>query len=66
MLQISNDDLMNSQIGQRLTGQLGFTWWLNPASGVRLAATIGEDRGAIVFGAELTATYGLLDGTFAR
>jgi len=65
-LQISNDDLMNSQLGQRLTGQLGFTWWLNPASGFRLAASLGEDRGAIVFGAQLTATYGLLDGTFAR
>ncbi|TMQ02687.1 MAG: HEAT repeat domain-containing protein [Deltaproteobacteria bacterium] len=65
-LQVSNDDLMNTQIGQRLTGQLGFTWWLNPASGVRLAASLGEDRGAVFFGAELTATYGLLDGTFAR
>lgn len=65
-LQISNDDLMNSQIGQRVTGQLGFTWWLNPASGVRLAASLAEDRGAVVFGAELSATYGLLDGTFAR
>jgi len=65
-LLISNDDLMNSQIGQRLTGQLGFTFWPNPASGFRLAASLGEDRGAIVIGAELTATYGLLDGTFAR
>jgi HEAT repeats len=65
-LQLSDDDLMDSQIGQRLTGELGFTWWLNPASGVRIAATIGEDRGAVFFGAELSATYGLLDGTFAR
>lgn len=65
-LQISNDDLLNSRIGQRLTGQLGFTWWPNPASGFRLAASVGEDRGALVLGAELTATYGLLDGTFAR
>jgi hypothetical protein len=65
-LQISSDDLMNSQIGQRLSGQLGFTWWLNPASGFRLAASVGEDRGALFLGAELTATYGLLDGTFAR
>ncbi|HEX7837728.1 MAG TPA: hypothetical protein VF469_09710, partial [Kofleriaceae bacterium] len=64
-LQVSNDDLMNSRIGQRLTGQLGFTWWLNPASGFRLAASVGEDRGALFLGAELTATYGLLDGTFA-
>lgn len=65
-LQISNDDLMGSQIGQRVTGQLGVTYWLNPASGFRLAASVGEDRGALVIGAELTATYGLLDGTFAR
>lgn len=63
---LSNDDLMNSQTGQRVTGQLGFTYWLNPASGFRLAASLGEDRGAVVFGAQLTATYGLLDGTFAR
>ncbi len=66
VLQISDDDLMNSQLGQRLTGQLGFTWWMNPASGVRLAANVGEDRGALFIGAELQATYGLLDGTFAR
>ncbi|HEX4419999.1 MAG TPA: HEAT repeat domain-containing protein [Kofleriaceae bacterium] len=65
-LEISNDDLMNSKVGQRLTGQLGFTWWLNPASGFRLAANAGEDRGAVVLGLQLQATYGLLDGTFAR
>jgi hypothetical protein len=65
-LQVSNDDVMNGQIGQRVTGQVGFTWWLNPASGFRLAGNIGEDRGALFLGAELTATYGLLDGTFAR
>jgi len=57
---------MNSQVGQRVTGQLGFTWWLNAASAFRLAANIGEDRGALFIGAELQATYGLLDGTFAR
>jgi len=65
-LQLSDDDLVNSKIGQRITGQLGFTWWLNAASGFRLAANVGEDRGAVFVGAELTATYGLLDGTFAR
>jgi len=65
-LQISDDDLMNSQIGQRVTGQLGFTWWINAASGLRLAANVGEDRGALFLGAELSATYGLLDGTMAR
>ncbi|HEU4735035.1 MAG TPA: HEAT repeat domain-containing protein [Kofleriaceae bacterium] len=65
-VQLSDDDLMNSQVGQRVTGQLGFTWWLNPASGFRLAASVGEDRGALFLGAQLEATYGLLDGTFAR
>ncbi|HET7501752.1 MAG TPA: HEAT repeat domain-containing protein [Kofleriaceae bacterium] len=64
--QLSDDDLMNSKVGQRVTGQLGFTWWLNPASGFRLAASVGEDRGAWFVGAQLEATYGLLDGTFAR
>ncbi|MBC7973378.1 MAG: hypothetical protein H7138_00210, partial [Myxococcales bacterium] len=66
VLLVSDDDLMNSQLGQRLTGQLGFTWWVNAASGFRLAANVGEDRGALFIGAELQATYGLLDGTFAR
>jgi len=65
-LQISDDDLMGSQIGQRVSGQLGFTWWINAASGFRLAANVGEDRGALFIGAQLEATYGLLDGTFAR
>jgi hypothetical protein len=65
-LQISEDDRMDDQIGQRITGQLGFTWWLNAASGFRLAASVGEDRGALFLGAELSATYGFLDGTFAR
>jgi len=57
---------MTSQTGQRITGQLGFTWWLSPASGFRLAASLAEDRGAIVVGAQLSGSYGLLDGTFAR
>jgi len=65
-LRLSNDDLEDSQIGQRIAGQLGFTWWINAASGFRLAASVGEDRGELFVGAELTATYGLLDGTFAR
>jgi hypothetical protein len=65
-IQLSSDGAMTSQTGQRITGQLGFTWWLSPASGFRLAASLGEDRGAIVFGAQLSGSYGLLDGTFAR
>jgi hypothetical protein len=65
-VRFSDDDLMTSQIGQRISGQLGFTWWLNAASGFRLAASVAEDRGELFLGAELTASYGLLDGTFAR
>jgi len=65
-LQLSSDGAMTSQTGQRITGQLGFTWWLSPASGFRLAASLTEDRGAVVFGAQLSGSYGLLDGTFAR
>jgi hypothetical protein len=50
----------------RIEGELGFTYWLNQASGLRLAAHLAEDAGEIFFGARLEATYGLLDGTFAR
>lgn len=64
-LEVSEDDRMDDELGQRITGQLGFTWWLNQASGLRLAASVGEDRGALFLGAELTVTYGFLDGVFA-
>jgi hypothetical protein len=50
----------------RIEGELGFTYWLDQASGLRLAAHLAEDAGEIFFGARLEATYGLLDGTFAR
>ena len=49
-----------------ISGQLGFTYLMNQASGLRLAAQLTEDQGTIVIGAQLSATYGLLDGTFAR
>jgi hypothetical protein len=54
-----------SQVALRVQGQIGFTWWLNQASGFRLAGTVAEDGGEMFIGAELSATYGLLDGTFA-
>ena len=50
----------------RIEGELGFTYWINQASGLRLSAQVAEDAGDIFFGARLEATYGLLDGTFAR
>lgn len=55
-----------SQLALRIQGELGFTYWLNQASGVRAAATVAEDGGELFFGASIEATYGLLDGTFAR
>lgn len=65
-LQVSDDDLMDSQIGQRVTGEIGASWWINAASALRLSASLGEDRGVVFVGARLELTYGLLDGTFAR
>jgi hypothetical protein len=63
---LSSDDQMMSDKELRITGELGFSYWINQASGLRLAAQVTEDRGALFFGATLAATYGLLDGTFAR
>ena len=56
----------DSDTGLRLEAELGFTYWVNQASGVRLAAQFAEDAGAFYLGARLEATYGLLDGVFAR
>jgi len=63
---LSSDDQMNSDKELRVSGELGFTYWINQAGGLRLAAQVAEDRGAVFLGASLQATYGLLDGTFAR
>lgn len=64
--QLSSDDLMMSDTSLRISGELGFTYWINQASGLRLAAQVAEDGGALFLGAQLQATYGLLDGTFAQ
>jgi hypothetical protein len=63
---LSSDDRMTSDKELRIGGELGFTYWLNQASGIKLAAQVAEDRGALFIGAQLQATYGLLDGVFAR
>lgn len=55
-----------TQLALRIQGELGFTYWLNQASGVRAAATVAEDGGELFFGASIEATYGLLDGTYAH
>jgi hypothetical protein len=65
-VQLSDDDLMMSDRSLRVTGELGFTYLFNQASGLRLAAQVIEDGGELFVGGQLQATYGLLDGVFAR
>ncbi|HEX4451079.1 MAG TPA: HEAT repeat domain-containing protein [Kofleriaceae bacterium] len=66
-VQYGGDDVpMNADNGFSIAAQLGFTYLINQASGLRLAGQVAEDDGELLFGATLTATYGLLDGTFAR
>ncbi|HEU0037372.1 MAG TPA: HEAT repeat domain-containing protein [Kofleriaceae bacterium] len=65
---VSDDDPLGDddpELGTRLQGELGFTWWTNQASGIRLAANIALDGDELFFGASLAATYGFLDATFA-
>jgi hypothetical protein len=73
-IQVSKDDPINDQspfnggdpdLGFRISGSVGFTYFLNQASGVRLAGTVAADGGELFFGASLSATYGFLDATFA-
>ncbi|MGE0550104.1 MAG: HEAT repeat domain-containing protein [Kofleriaceae bacterium] len=63
-LQLS-DDGEASDLAMRISAELGFTWLVNQASGIRLSATLAEDTGEVFVGAQLEATYGFLDGTFA-
>jgi hypothetical protein len=54
-----------AQLAGRIAGEVGFTLFMNQASGLRLAGQVAEDAGQLFIGGTLTATYGLLDGTFA-
>jgi len=63
---LSSDAEMMSDKALRIEGQAGFTYWINQASGIRLSGAFAEDAGEIYFWARLEATYGLLDGTYAR
>ncbi len=51
--------------GLRIAGEVGFTMFMNQASGIRLAGYVAQDSGELFIGGTLTATYGLLDGSFA-
>jgi hypothetical protein len=65
-VELSSDDMMNTDKGLLLEAQLGFTMLFNSASGLRLATSVAENQGTVFLGANLTATYGLLDAVFAR
>ena len=64
-LDFNGDGERDSKLALRVSGTLGFTWWLNQASGIRLGADVQADSGELFVGASLSATYGLLDATFA-
>jgi hypothetical protein len=64
-IDVSDDELPMIDKGLRITGSVGFTWWVNQAGGLRVAANVTEDTGAFTFGLSLQGTYALLDGTFA-
>jgi hypothetical protein len=65
-IQVSSDDQMMSDTSLRISGELGFSYVINQASQIRLAGQIAEEGGELFIGAQLQATYGLLDATFAR
>ncbi|MGE0872024.1 MAG: HEAT repeat domain-containing protein [Kofleriaceae bacterium] len=60
-----SDDGEDADLAMRISAELGFTWLINQASGIRLSANLTEDTGEVFIGAQLEATYGFLDGTFA-
>jgi hypothetical protein len=70
--QLAQDDIDFDGDGNRdsktqlgIHGELGFTWWLNQASGIRLGADVRAESKELFIGANLSATYGFLDATFA-
>jgi hypothetical protein len=70
-LRFSNDglDSMNggpSDKAVRFESELGFTYWVNQASGLRAAAQLQVDQKTFFLGGVVEGTYGLLDGVFAR
>jgi hypothetical protein len=50
----------------RFEAEAGFTYWMNQASGLRLAAELALDQKTYFLGARLEGTYGLLDAVYAR
>jgi hypothetical protein len=50
----------------RFEATAGFTYWMNQASGIRVAAELVMDQRVYFFGARIEGTYGLLDAVYAR
>lgn len=65
-LAASDDDLDDTDLGTMIGGTVGWTWTLNRASAIRAGADARIDAGELFFGASLSASYGFLDGVFAR
>ncbi|MND01371.1 hypothetical protein D3C83_203390 [compost metagenome] len=57
--------MCGAQLSARIEGEVGFTMFMNQASGLRVSGQVAQDGGELFIGGSLTATYGLLDGTFA-
>jgi hypothetical protein len=63
---MSKDDRQNTNVGTSLGVELGFTYWFNQASGLRLAAQGSFDSGKLFIGAKLEGSYGFIDAAFAK
>ena len=61
----ADDDLDSTDLGVRLGGEVGWTIIVSRASSIRVAGQAIFDSGEIFVGANLEASYGLLDGNFA-
>ncbi|MDQ3334507.1 MAG: HEAT repeat domain-containing protein [Myxococcota bacterium] len=64
-IDFDGDGTRDSKTGLGVHGELGFTWWMNQASGIRLGADVRMESKELFIGANLSATYGFLDATFA-
>ena len=62
----SDDDTDNTDFGFLVGGEVGWSFRPNRASWLRLGADARLDSGELFFGASLEASYGLLNGSFAR
>jgi HEAT repeats len=62
----SDDDTDNTDFGFLVGGEVGWSFRPNRASWLRVGADARLDSGELFFGASLEASYGLLNGSFAR